>query len=70
MFPDKLKFRFPKGLSFWKKLELKELCRNIDLDAPGYRNIIAVSNKIRKEYHLQVSIGLYDNTSSFHFEYC
>lgn len=69
MFPDKLKFRFPKGLSFWKRLELKELCRNINLDAPGYRDIIAVSNKISKKYQLQVSVNFYDGITTFFFEH-
>lgn len=48
MFPLKPKFRFPKGVSFWKRLELKEICRSTDLDAPGYRDIIAVSDKTGK----------------------
>lgn len=69
MFPLKPKFRFPKGISFWKRLELKEICRNVDLDAPGYRDIIAISNKIRKEYQLQVSVNFYDGITTFLFEH-
>lgn len=69
MFPLKPKFRFPKGVSFWKRLELKEICRNVDLDVPGYRDIIAVSDKIRKEYQLQVSMGFYGDTTTFFFEH-
>lgn len=69
MFPFKPKFRFPKGISFWKRLELKEICRNVDLDAPGYRDIIAISNKIRNEYQLQVSVSFYSNTPTVFFEY-
>lgn len=68
MFLDKLEFRFPKKVSFWEKLKLKELCRSINLNAHGYHDIIALSNKVGEEYNLQVSISFYGNTTTFSFE--
>ncbi len=69
MFPLKPKFRFPKGLSFWKRHDLKNLCKNTNLDLTGYRDIIALFNKVRKEYQLQIFVSFYDGITTFSFEH-
>ncbi len=68
MFPDALEFRFPKGLPFWKKLKLKKLCRNTDLNVSGYSDYIALSAKVKEKYKLQVSTIFCGNTITFYFE--
>lgn len=66
MFSDKHKFRFPKGLSFFKKLELKKLCRNTNIY--GYSSIIALLARVNANYSLKVSLNFYNGTITFSFE--
>lgn len=62
-----LEFRFPKGLSFFTKLKLKALCKNTDLDAPGYRGIIALASKVEEEYKLHVTLSFITGSTLFSF---
>lgn len=68
MFSDKHKFRFPKGLSFFKKLELKKLCRNTNIYDSGYSSIIDLLARVNANYSLKVSLNFYNGTITFSFE--
>lgn len=66
IFHEKLEFRFLKGLSIFKKLGLKYLCRSTNIYAPG--GISALIAKVNNKYNLQVTLHFHNDTIRFSFE--
>lgn len=69
MLRRKYRFEFPIGLSFFKRFKLKGLCRNVNLDVPGYRSFTSLANMVKKEYNLNVFLFLDSVSATFSFSY-